>query len=1456
MNSALWKDNLREIKKSLPRFLSIFAIIALGVSFFIGIRAAGPSMVETAREVYRDNNLPDGHVLSTVGLNDQDMEVLEEYSNLTWLPIQSVRAVISPGEENAKIFTYDGNEATNFFKIIEGRMVEEVDEIVLDSKYLESLNAQMETPIEIGDTITLDATSNSGFTLEQDSYEVVGFARTPLYIERMTRSGTENVFAILDERAVSGDIYSEAYYWVDEAKQYEAYSPEYNQVIEDAVASLETSLEDRPEVRVQELQDELAQAIIDGEKEIEDGYSELEDARVALKEAQKELSDGQIDVIKGQLTLDQAIEELKQGESDFKDGIIDYHRGRMELADARAQLNYNEQVYQEGLAQYEEGLKTFNSEIASAEGQLNDAQAQLDEAASQAQAGYAQLAAGQAELDAGYAQLAAGRQELLEQLSLATNGQIPPEVILSAIEGQIDTINQFLAALEAADSVNDPAILSWIQSLTLERDILSQNLTELMAIVAQLPSQEDNQQTLAELGLSSQELSSLSQLLNIELLPSTQVNEVIGLLNERIATLEEGQQEDVLKQTDLATYQTIQEKYAEIQALEAEIKQTETQREKLLIERDKLTNYEELLARRDKVSAQIEGMQVELSESQQNINYLEEQLQAEEVTEEEQAGLVAQLDAEYVRFNELTANNQALEEELSSLNASIAEIQSLDEQLAQLDEQLKQQEEARASLKAELAQLIEDAGLENLPNDTNLTELQAELQQLVEAVQMLQTAQATLDEQSGVLAAGWDEYYAGLAQLESAQNSINQGWSELNAQKAAGQEQLDAAYEQLTAGRQALDDGQEQLQAGLIELVNGKRMIDQSYITLQDGSRELATGRQEALEGRVALLDGQVQYQLNRHEFEEEEPDALADLQSGEADLEEAKRSMDDLAEPIYLVEDRGSSSAYQSLNNNAEQLGVISNIFPVFFFGIAILVTFTTIKRMASEQRNYMGTMKQLGYTNFSIIQKFVVYAGIASILGTITGLIIGYLVFPGVIINAYNMLFYFDNPKIEILWGWNIIAALIALATALIPAIVTPLNMLRTQPANLLQPEPPKAGRKLWLERFPAVWNRLSFNAKMTVRNLLRYKGRNSMTLIGVAGCTMLIVTGFGISNTISSIVDVQFGEIQQFDGMVFLEENLDEAELNSMTAELNDNQDIESIMPVLQETYDAELEDGTTQPVTVMVPLGDLNEFSEFVSIRERDQVADPHAIEAEGAYITERMGELLNLEDGESFKLTDEDYQAFNIDDYTVVENYVAHYLYVNPEQYESLFNKEPELNSYLVNYKNGVRQKKVEEKIMEHEDVLTTIDLNSMAQNVGDQMGSLDLITLVLIISAASLAFVVLYNLTNINVAERIRELSTIKVLGFYNFEVSMYIFNEVLVLTFLGGLLGLILGTVLNTYLLKTMQMVDVLFYPTISLNGYIASFVISFIFSAIVMIFMHLKLKKIDMVEALKGVD
>ncbi|MGX7106543.1 FtsX-like permease family protein [Hutsoniella sourekii] len=950
MKSVVLKDNLREIKRSFPRFISILLIIALGVAFFIGIRAAGPSMIQTARHYYQTYHLPDGVVSHPAGLDSADQDLLQSAEGLDWLFMRNFQARVNPSQELAQVYALPRSlEAeNNFFDVREGHLPQNSNEIVLDYKYIDSLNHLLDDPIVLGDEIVLDLSQDqtgdkADWPRGQRRFEVVGFATSPLYFERSDRglSGA-TVFAIVDESVAKEMDVSEAYFWDRSADHESFYSDFYNQQLEQIESKLEGLLDDRNQDKRADLTADLQEQIRTGRSEVESGYDNIESAEEQLNQASDQLRDG--------------------------------------------------------YRSYQEGLE---------------------------------------ELEAMVRQSKSIRDQYLE-------AGMDPSLVMG----------------------------------------------------------------------SSQELHAASQ-------------------------------------------------------------------------------------------------------------------------------------------------------------------------------------------------------------------------------------------------------------------------------------QLHQSYHQL--------------------MVNEIRLKDQSQ------------------------------------QFNEEKTSHLEDLSQAESDLDQAEQQLSDLESVDFQINLSQDNASYKSVQENADQLVVISNIFPVLFFAIAILVTYSTIYRMVSEQRNYMGTMRQLGFPDSTILSKFILYAGLSACLGIGLGLVTGYLIFPGVIINAYNNLYYFDQAQIVNLPLWNVITALVALSTALIPAISHPLQTLQVAPAQLLRPEPPRSGKKTLIEQIDLIWRRIGFKAKMTIRNLLRYKARNLMTLIGVAGCTMLIVTGFGISDTISDIVPKQFNDIQLYDSVAYVEEGAD------LREQLEAMDGVRRAVPVASIPYLTQTD--PQQTVQLVVPMTDKDDFKWVQSIHQRGDHEEINLAQ-EGPVVTERLAEHLDLQQAGIRELEASDNKTYAIDLNRISENYLGHYIYLTADQYRDYFGEDPELNAYYINYEDDQNTSELEASITDLDSVYLLANTSTASQTANQAMSSLELITLVLIISAAGLAFIVLYNLTNINIAERIRELSTIKVLGFYDWEVSLYIYNEILVLTILGACLGLIVGTGLNHYIMKTMQINDLLFYPRVDLASYGLSFVITLIFSLVVMILMHFKLKNVDMVEALKAVE
>lgn len=1445
MNSTVWKDNLREIKHSFPRFLSIFAIISIGVAFFVGIKATGPAMTETSVQYFEKYHLPDGKILSTGGINESDLDILAEQHGISWLPMKSFDSNLKPGTETAKIFTYNPQAPEHFFKTVQGRLPEASNEIALDAILMNELleatdqsldessaeatsSEQSDESFRLGDVVTLEQPSNfkeasidevtgevnnaetvvkadassedsnslnvEGPHLLETEYVVVGFVETPLYFERITRGpGTVSAFAVVPEENVAGDIYSEIYYWVDEAAAYDAYSEEYDAITLESKLAIEDSLNGQPLARLNEMRQDLTQLISDGHQEISDAYSEIRQGGRLLSEGRQELSIGWLEYYDGQEEIFDGQIQLMNGREELMDNQTALRQGWSDIEVNQSLLLANEATYQAGLTEYYAGLTAFEEGISAAEVELVAGEQELVSADQALEVGRLELVSGQTQIDEGRAQLVAARQQLLDEL----NQQVPagfdnPEAGLAYLEELVISIDDLVQTIEA-DLTNLPE-----QLVT-----LGEELSMIQAEMTQLETNNETliaRQTELENGLDAQaaEVMRLSERVGID---ETELSRLVG----EAAKLEESL---------LATPATLP---GELNPETGEIGEA-------------ISNpaYLALQAQLIESQQQVEQQRLLLTEAQTNLASAET--------------LLASSQAELAEVLLLIETNQTQIDSLrQSQDAKIAEIEIVQNLWADVDQEAVQQQ---------IDELL-----------ASQTDIEAQIQQLTEAIEQMQAAETELNLSQTEIDEGWAEYAAGLAQYETGLASLNAGRLQLENERLTGQSQLALAQAELEAGRQSLDDASVQLEEGRYKLLDGQAQLAKGQVELQEAKQELQHGKRLAYEGYLELRDGELDYSENELKLLDESTAGRVELAEAEDDLSTAQAELKTLEGPIYYVNGRDTIQAYESLYENAEKLDIISNIFPVFFFAIAVLVTFTTVKRMGSEQRNYMGTMKQMGYPTYVILSKFVIYAGLASIAGVVFGIIIGYQVFPPVIMNAYNIMYYLDEQVVVNSNSVNIIVALIALSCALVPAIITPINILKTQPALLLQPEPPKSGKKILFERITWLWNALSFKRKMTIRNLLRYKGRNSMTLFGVAGCTMLILTGYGISDTISGIVDQQMTEIQTFNSMLYLDDQQDISEVESFMTELTDNPDISDYVPIHTEQIETNSSDKVNQAISIVVPLhedgsSEKGDLTDFIALRRREEADVPLDLTEEGPILTERIAEYVGLKEGDVLQLKDDTEKTFEFEVGAITEHYIGHNLYLSPADYQAQFLKEAQPNAFYIKYADGVNSRQLEKDFADDDRILTLLNLETVASQAGQSLGSLDIITIVLIVSAASLAFVVLYNLTNINIAERMRELSTIKVLGFYNREVSMYIFEEILVLTSIGTLIGLGLGNLLTSFLMKMMQPNNLLFYPIIYWDSYLISAALTFLFSSIVMLFMHGKLRNIDMVEALKAVD
>ncbi|MFO8068561.1 MAG: FtsX-like permease family protein, partial [Alkalibacterium sp.] len=731
------------------------------------------------------------------------------------------------------------------------------------------------------------------------------------------------------------------------------------------------------------------------------------------------------------------------------------------------------------------------------------------------------------------------------------------------------------------------------------------------------------------------------------------------------------------------------------------------------------------------------------------------------------------------------------------------------------------------------------------------SEIEEGYEEVEEARQELEEGRAELEDVRNEIDEGYADYEAGIEELEreaanarteieNERTQINQALNEIEESKV----QLEAAQMQDSPSYEELLIQEEQVMAGLQELENAESQLD----------AELATSREELETARVELEEAEAEYQDGLAEFEAEAADAEAEIAEALVDLEEAETELADLDEPEYFVDDRTSLAGYEEFDQNAERINAIAKIFPVFFFLLAALISLTTMTRMVDEGRNQIGTLKALGYGDMAIATKYFVYAFIATSFGSVLGLFLGYWLFPNVILDAYSSLYNLPSAQTQFYWSYAAISLAGALLATGLSTLVSVRLSLRSNAATLLRPKAPKKGKRIFLEYMPFLWKRLSFTQKVASRNIFRYKRRMLMTLFGVAGGTALLLTGYGLSDSIAGIADVQFGEINLYQAVVAENNEATAADRESLVATLENVEGFDKELLSFQENIKAN-NNGETRDFTLLVP-SDAELFEEFIVLRDLENQSNTYELPDDGVVITDKLAELLDVTVGDTLEMEWDDSETVEVEINAVSEQYVQHYIYMSPAYYDQVIDEELEYNTRLLKYDEQISNDELGEQLTEEEAVLGVTFVTAIKDAFQDSMDSLDVVTVVLIISAASLAFVVLYNLTNINVSERIRELSTIKVLGFFDKEVTMYVYRENFVLTIMGIFVGFVLGIFMHRFVLQTAELDIMRFISQITWTSYLYSFLLMFFFSSLVMVVMHFKLKHINMVEALKIPD
>lgn len=755
------------------------------------------------------------------------------------------------------------------------------------------------------------------------------------------------------------------------------------------------------------------------------------------------------------------------------------------------------------------------------------------------------------------------------------------------------------------------------------------------------------------------------------------------------------------------------------------------------------------------------------------------------------------------------------------------------------------------------------------------------------AVKQLQDEMAAGQAQLAVAKAQLD---AAKAQLDAGAAQMNDASSELGSAKReldAAKKELDKAKAELDEGEQELADAKAELDEGEQELADAKRELDDAQAELADAERKLADAQAELDQGEIDLRDGWAEYydgvaelQKARAEGRQELDDALVELNDGEAEyadglkeyedgkaeadeeiadaqkkLDDAQAELDDVEECEWYVLSRFTNAGIVGYSQDSDRISNLANVFPVIFFLVAALACLTTMTRMVEEQRTQIGSLKALGFSRLSIAKKYIGYAFSASLVGGVLGLGLGCTLIPLVIANAFNIMYAIPalefKPQVG-LYFWSVLAAVACTTGA---ALWACLSTLIATPANLMRPRAPKAGRRVLLERIGFVWKRLTFTWKVTMRNLFRYQRRFWMTVIGIGGCTALIVTGFGLHESIFSILNEQFDHVFLYDATVGLDKDAGAEKLAAVEQYLTDSPWVEDYLLTSQTLLEAS-GDGPAQNVYLFA-VDDEERFNQFIQLGHRLN-DEPVTLPDRDVVITEKLSELLGVSIGDTITL-DDDGKRVDAVISDIAENYVSHYVYVSDTCYRELFGEVPEQDVMLLRYADGAGEAEsdtVSSDLMSMDGVDSYSYIATIRDNFTDSMEAIDYAVVIIILAAAALAFVVLYNLTNINITERTRELATLKVLGFFDREVTAYVYRENLFLTLFGIVLGLVMGRFLHAWMVLTVEVDVVMFGRTAPPYAYILAAALTVVFSVAVNIAAHFKLKKVDMVESLKTVE
>ena len=793
--------------------------------------------------------------------------------------------------------------------------------------------------------------------------------------------------------------------------------------------------------------------------------------------------------------------------------------------------------------------------------------------------------------------------------------------------------------------------------------------------------------------------------------------------------------------------------------------------------------------------------------------------------------------------NTLSKKESELEQAQNQYNAGLAQLQ---EGEAQYEAGLAQYEAAKPEAEAKI-----QSGREEIEKKKQeLVEAPAQLEQLkqmVAGLEQKQTAGIITEEEEATLKKLKENQ---IPQLEyfiaNGEQLIASGEAELDA----AQKQLDDTAATLAQTKSELDAAKASLNGVPQQLASGKSQIQSGWAEIRKQEKKLEEGAAEIAENEAKVAEAKIEYANGEEE-------AAQKIAEGEQKIADAEAKVQDIEKPTWYVYDRDTLTEYSGYGENAERLGAIGRVFPVLFFLVAALISLTSMTRMVEEQRTAIGTMKALGYSKMSIAKKYLGYALIATAGGSVLGVLIGEKILPYIIVYAYGILYqHITHILVPYQWIYAWMAAAAAIVCTMAATFFACYKELVAQPAVLMRPPAPKNGQRVFLERIKFIWKHLSFTWKSCIRNLTRYKKRFFMTVFGIGGCMGLMLVGYGIKDSCYEIAELQFRDIQMYDGSVYLKEDISDETRQNLLDYMKDDSDISHYMQTSMKNVT--LVNGKNKRDTYQVVFSEPKDVKDYFDFHDRKS-KEEYTLDDEGVIISEKTGKLLNAKAGDTIEIKDEENGNKKVKIAHICENYMGHYIFFTPSYYEKVYGENSEYNSIFFAGQKGDTQEdynKIGEDILTQDGALSVSYMRDIEKQLDDMLKSLNLVIVVLIISAGMLAFVVLYNLNTVNITERQRELATLKVLGFYDLEVAEHVYRENVLLTFIGAAVGVVLGKFLHAFIIDTVEVDTAMFGRNINFSSYMYSLLFTILFSLIVNGIMYFKLKKIDMVESLKSIE